>query len=89
MGVSHRHLASADYSSACLDIPARLLYIEENTRLIADDPCIMTRCGNSDITWSNIEFCAIVHSCAKVPGNDVAKMCPLATLRTGGGPDML
>lgn len=74
---------------ACLDIPARALKVEENAWLIPDDHRIMARRSNSNITWSEIVYGAIVHYCAKVTGNDISKMSTLATLRTRDGPHML
>lgn len=45
--------------------------------------------GNRDIPRSEIVYGAIVHHCAKVPRNDIGKMCSLTALRTGNGPHML
>lgn len=84
--VHHRvrayHVKQAPEVTNCLDIPARALKVEENAWLIADDHGIVSWRGNRDIARPEIVYGAIVHHCAKVSGNDVGKMCPLATLRT-------
>jgi len=74
---------------ACLANPARVLEVEENAWLIADDPGIMSWWGNTDITWPKVVYGAIVEHRAKVPGNDVGKMGSLATLRPCDGSHML
>src|SRR5689334_21412834 len=70
---------------ACSDIPARALEVEKYAWLIADNPCIMSWWGNTDITWPKIVYGTIVQHCAKVPGNDIGKMGSLATLRSCDG----
>src|ERR1700686_2440438 len=72
-----------------LDVPARVLEVEENAWLVADHPGIVSWRGNRDITRSQIVYRAIVQHCAKVPGNDVGKMRSLATVRPCNGSHML
>lgn len=80
---------SSGYASASLDISARTLKVEEHTWLIADHPGIMTWRGNTDISCAEIDYCAVVHPCAQGSGNDVGKMCSLASVCPRDGSHML
>src|ERR1051326_2392473 len=82
-------LSSEDHLFLCSDIPARVLEIEEDAWLISYNPGIVPWRGYRNITRSQIIYCPVVQHCAKVAGNDIGEMRPLATVRPGNGPHML
>jgi hypothetical protein len=75
--------------TAQLDIPARILEVKEHAWLITDNPGIVSRRDNANIARPEISRSAVVHHGVKLPGNNVCKMCSLATRRPGDRLDML